>query len=498
MLDGRNDLWRTPTQRESGAGWRGKGRWVATVEVPGYAVNDKLELDEQHKALGGWRGPLSLRRVGSSYRAHREPTERERHYPLWDLASRIVDNAFVLAQRELNDTDVASAEWECSPACSKALLADLMGIKEPEEQAKAIGELAGFCVGVLEKQPAVPRVAAPLKVFGDLHGQFRDMLMLFAVYGFPTHLGGDVQTTSYIFNGDFVDRGAHQLECVVLLFALKALYAEQVYLLRGNHEFREQNMMMREEGFFGHLATRYSEQGCAGLANTIFEDVHKCFDWLPLAAIAADTALVVHGGIGDGTWGIGDLETIERPVKDVDSSKVLLQAMWSDPTGSDSVMKSGVHQSDRGEGVPEFGPNVSASFCAENKLAMIIRSHQFMRAGFKVMHHGFVVCVFSARNYFFDEGGTNVSNDCAILLLTQDRTGNLRVYPKCLEAAPETTDATLAVARASSRRSARGAGGAVEGMLLCGYRVLCRCFPDPAERARRKSMLSQVGKPHLG
>ena len=72
------------------------------------------------------------------------------------------------------------------------------------------------------------------------------------------------------------------------------------------------------------------------------------------------------------------------------------------------------------------------------------------------------------------------------------------MYPKCLEAAPETTDATLAVARASSRRSARGAGGAVEGMLLCGYRVLCRCFPDPAERARRESMLSQVGKPHLG
>ena len=48
MLDLRYDLWRTPTQRESGAGWRGKGRWVATVEVPGYAVNDKLELDEQH------------------------------------------------------------------------------------------------------------------------------------------------------------------------------------------------------------------------------------------------------------------------------------------------------------------------------------------------------------------------------------------------------------------------------------------------------------------
>ena len=37
---------------------------------------------------------------------------------------------------------------------------------------------------------------------------------------------------SYIFNGDFVDRGAHQLEIIVLLFSLKALYPEQATLLR--------------------------------------------------------------------------------------------------------------------------------------------------------------------------------------------------------------------------------------------------------------------------
>ena len=42
----------------------------------------------------------------------------------------------------------------------------------------------------------------------------RSLLLLFGTFGFPSHQAGDVQATSYIFNGDFVDRGVHQLEAV--------------------------------------------------------------------------------------------------------------------------------------------------------------------------------------------------------------------------------------------------------------------------------------------
>ena len=40
----------------------------------------------------------------------------------------------------------------------------------------------------------------------------------------------------YLFNGDFVDRGAHGFECITLMFAMMAAYPDYVFLNRGNHE----------------------------------------------------------------------------------------------------------------------------------------------------------------------------------------------------------------------------------------------------------------------
>ena len=51
------------------------------------------------------------------------------------------------------------------------------------------------------------------------------------------------------------------------------------------------------------------------------------------------------------------------------------------------------------------------------------------------MHSGWLLCVFSARNYFWDKQ-SHLSNDCAMLLLAQDRNGHLRVHAKRLAAVP--------------------------------------------------------------
>jgi Calcineurin-like phosphoesterase len=61
---------------------------------------------------------------------------------------------------------------------------------------------------------------APVKIFGDLHGQFGDLMRLFSEYGSPS-TAGDIAYIDYLFLGDYVDRGAYSLETVALLLALK-------------------------------------------------------------------------------------------------------------------------------------------------------------------------------------------------------------------------------------------------------------------------------------
>ncbi|CAK0821128.1 unnamed protein product, partial [Prorocentrum cordatum] len=119
------------------------------------------------------------------------------------------------------------------------------------------------------------------KVYGDIHGQFVDLMRLFARYKAPTDgEGGDLDSMDYLFLGDFVDRGAFSLETVVLLFALKVLHPGQIHLLRGNHEDPTINAIY---GFRDECQRRLGED--PDDPDSCWNKFNRAFEWMPIAAI---------------------------------------------------------------------------------------------------------------------------------------------------------------------------------------------------------------------
>lgn len=161
-------------------------------------------------------------------------------------------------------------------------------------------EVRGLCLKSREiflQQPILLELEAPLKICGDIHGQYTDLLRLFEYGGFPPE-------ANYLFLGDYVDRGKQSLETICLLLAYKIKYPENFFLLRGNHECASIN---RIYGFYDECKRRYNIK--------LWKTFTDCFNCLPIAAIIDEKIFCCHGGLSP------DLQVISGETRDSVSYK---------------------------------------------------------------------------------------------------------------------------------------------------------------------------------
>jgi serine/threonine-protein phosphatase PP1 catalytic subunit len=258
------------------------------------------------------------------------------------------------------------------------------------------GEIRQLCVNARQiflSQPNLLQLHAPIRICGDIHGQYQDLLRLFEYGGFPPD-------ASYLFLGDYVDRGKQSLETICLLLAYKIRYPDKIFLLRGNHEDAKIN---RIYGFYDECKRRFNVR-----LWKIFTD---CFNCLPVVALIEGKILCMHGGLSPELQNLDQIKEIERP-SDIPDSGLLCDLLWSDP---DSRVE-GWADSDRGVSCT-FGADKVAEFLDKNDLDLICRGHQVVEDGYEFFAKRRLVTIFSAPNYGgeFDNAGALLSVDESLM-----------------------------------------------------------------------------------
>jgi len=282
---------------------------------------------------------------------------------------------------------------------------------------KDLGLLIDHFKLIIAEEPTMIRIKGPVSVVGDIHGNLSALLGVFESQKYPPE-------SKFVFLGDYVDRGAQSIHCLILLFSLKILYPGSIYLLRGNHETE---FLTSYYNFRSDCLNMYSKE--------IYDKFIDCFRHLSLVALINDSHFCVHGCIGPELVSLSQINEISKPIPDT-SIKLAEELMWSDPDPDNKMDEF----SPNSRGAGYFAPKSQIkSFLDKNGLKMIIRSHEFKPNGYEYTFgedFGFLT-VFSSGDYcgMFNSGAIayiNTDNDVQIESLFNISVFSMKIWKPTL------------------------------------------------------------------
>lgn len=260
-------------------------------------------------------------------------------------------------------------------------------------------DLDGFLAQIMEPEPVIPTeevfiqlctvfqqacsmlpnllvIHQPVTVVGAVHAQLDDIRELFDICG-------EVPFTSYLFLGDFVNYGEHNIATVCLLFALALKYPDHLHLIRGAHESRQLTLVC---GLYEEVINKYGSPRA-------WEVLMDAFDYLPLAAHVCYQFFCVSGGIDKSIKQLSQINEFNRFVE-VPQSDTWSSLVWSIPSETVSEFAK----------IPDhpgsyFGDVAVDAFLKANGLSAIIRSKNLRMNGYQNNFNDKVISVWSAPNF---------------------------------------------------------------------------------------------------
>ena len=260
---------------------------------------------------------------------------------------------------------------------------------------------------ILMKESSILEISPPITLVGDIHGQFQDLMEIFYQQGYPK------DGISFIFIGDYVDRGLNSVEVLLTLLILKIQFPKQIFLTRGNHESR---MITQQYGFYDEILRKYG-------SSVVWQYFMEVFDTIPLGGLINNKIYCLHGGLSPTNNNIDEIKKVDR-FGDIPRNGLSCDMLWSDPED-----RNGWAINSRGAGYT-WGYDCSEEFLHINNLKFISRAHQLVMKGYNWCHNKQVLSIFSAPNYCYRCG-----NEAAIIEIEDENNYVFKTY----SAAPKET-----------------------------------------------------------
>jgi protein phosphatase len=219
-------------------------------------------------------------------------------------------------------------------------------------------------------------------IVGDLHGDLQSLVHILEASKFLSKAksGNDVLL---VFLGDYGDRGTHSPEVYYVVLKLKEMFPERVILMRGNHE-GPPDLLASPHDLPSQMKNKFREKG-----SEAYLKLRELYNHLYTGVIIKERIVLLHGGAPSQATTINDIAYAHETHP---HERYLEEILWNDPWKG----IKGTIASPRGAG-RLFGEDVTNKLLKMLNVKALIRGHQSCPDGYKSMHGGRVLTLFSRK-----------------------------------------------------------------------------------------------------